>query len=565
MPERRWFVQRTNPEYIKYLSSVTGITTPLAQILINRGIKTPEAVKQFLCPDINNMGTPFELAGVKEAKEIILSTIASNRPILIHGDYDTDGVTATSVMITALKELGADVYYYIPDRFADGYGFGQGGLAFAKEISASLIVTVDCGITSFDTIKQARSEGIGVIVTDHHEPKRTSEGKPVLPEADVVINPRLQRDMPAMSGVMVAYKLAEALLGRENVRSMLDLVTLGTVADVIPLVDEARVIVKEGLGLINSAVRPGIRALTEVSGIKAGNVTAGLLGFTLIPRINASGRIDHARDVIRMLTTNDYEEAMEIAARLNELNQRRQQIEEEVLGAARQEVEYRGFDFAIVCAQQGWHEGVVGIVAARLAEQFYRPAFVFNLNDGHAKGSARSIPPLNLYDAISKCSDLLDGFGGHKQAAGLRLKAERLSEFEERINEAIAGMLTDDDLIPTLTIDAQVRFRDVSYDLVKEIQRLEPFGAGNLEPLFGAKGLEVLNARVVGNNHLKMSLKDQNIVLDVIGFDMADRFQHIAESGRVDAVFFPQINEWDGGRFLQLRLKTLRPAKEDRE
>lgn len=560
MPERRWFVQRTNPEYIRYLSSAAGITTPLAQILINRGIKTPEAVRLFLSPDIDSLSDPFRLKGIKEAREIIFSAISSGKRILIHGDYDTDGTTATSVLLTTLSELGADVHYYIPDRFSDGYGFGMGGLSFAKEISASLIITVDCGITSFDTIKQARAEGIGVIVTDHHEPKRTEQGAPLLPEADVVINPRLQPDMPAMSGVMVSFKLAEALLGREKLIPMLDLVTLGTVADIIPLVDEARIVVKEGLRLINSAERPGIRALTEVSGLRAGSITAGLLGFTLIPRINASGRIDHARDVIRMLTTTDYDEALEIASRLNELNLRRQQIEEEVLNEAREDVEHRGFDFAIVCARQDWHEGVVGIVAARLAEQFYRPAFVFNIADGHAKGSARSIPPLDLYDAISRCADLLDAFGGHKQAAGLKLKAQRLSEFEERINETVASMLTDDDLVPTLTIDAQVRFRDVSFELISELERLEPFGAGNPDPLFGAKGLEVLNARVVGNNHLKMSLRDQNVVLDAIGFDMAERFMQVAECGRVDAVFCPQVNEWEGGRFLQLKLKTLRPA-----
>lgn len=561
MPERRWFVQRTNPEYIRYLSSTAGITRPLAQILINRGIKSPEAVRQFLSPGIEWLKEPFKLRGVREAKEIILSAVSSRKRILIHGDYDTDGVTATSVMYLALKSLGADVHYYIPDRFSDGYGFGQGGLSFAKETSASLIITVDCGITSFETIKQARAEGIGVIVTDHHEPKRTKQDIPVLPEADVVINPRLQPDMPVMSGVMVASRVAEALIGREAVRTMFDLVALGTVADVIPLIDEARVVVKEGLGLINSSERPGIRALTEVSGLKAGGITAGLLGFTLIPRINASGRIDHAGDVIRMLTTGDYAEALEIATRLNELNQQRQQIEEEVLDEALKEVERKGYDRSIVCAREGWHEGVVGIVAARLAEQFYRPAFVFNLSDGYAKGSARSIPPLNLYDAICRCADLLEGFGGHKQAAGVKLRADRLSEFEERINQVVSDMLSDEDLIPTLTIDAQVGFRDLNFDLIAELERLEPFGAGNPEPLFGAKDIEVLNARVVGNGHLKMSLRNQNIVFDAIGFDMAERFQKIADSGMIDAVFSPQINEWEGGRFLQLRLKTLRASK----
>ncbi|RMG69027.1 MAG: single-stranded-DNA-specific exonuclease RecJ, partial [Nitrospirae bacterium] len=461
----------------------------------------------------------------------------------------------------ALKELGADVHYYIPDRFSDGYGFGQGGLDYAREISASLIITVDCGITSFDSVRKARKMGMAVIVTDHHEPKRDEQGALLLPEADVVINPRLQEEMPPMSGVMVAFKLAEALLGRERAVRMLDLVSLGTVADIIPLVDEGRVVVKEGLRLINSAERPGIKSLIEVSGLRPGNITAGLLGFTLIPRINASGRIDNARDVIRMLTTTEHAEAVEIAGRLNELNQKRQQIEEEVLNEAREDVERRGFEYAIVSASEGWHEGVVGIVAARLAERFYRPAFVFNISDGYARGSARSIPPLNLYRAIARCADLLEAFGGHRQAAGLKLRVERLPEFEARINQTVREMLSDEDLIPTLTIDAQVTLRDISFELIKELQGLEPFGAGNPEPVFGAKALEVLNARVVGNNHLKMSLRDRNVVIDAIGFDMAERFEPIASNGTVDVVFSPQVNEWEGGRYLQLRLMTMRPSK----
>ena len=557
MPERRWFVQRTNPEYIKYLSATTGITPSLAQILINRGIKTPEAVRLFLFPDIDNLMDPFKIKGIKDAVGLLKDAISSGKRILVHGDYDTDGLTATAAMVETLQMLGADVAYFIPDRFVDGYGFSKGGLEYAKEIGAALILTVDCGITSFDTVRQARADGMTVVITDHHEPKKDASGDVILPEADVIINPRLDSDVPVMSGAMVAYKLCEALIGRQNAAPLLDMVALGSIADIIPLVDECRVVVKEGIELINRFQRPGIRALAEVSGLKSGSINAGLLSFTMIPRINASGRIDHAKDVIKMLLTSDYNEAMTMAERLQALNLKRQRIEEDVLNSAVEDVQNRGFDFAIVCASEGWHEGVVGIVASRLVERFYRPAFVFNIHDGIAKGSARSIPPLDLYECISRCSDILISFGGHKQAAGLKLPAERLEEFQERINLVISEMITDDELIPTLTIDAEIKLRDVNFRFVQELQRLEPYGAGNPEPLLGTKALEVLNARVVGNNHLKMLLRDNSVVMDAIGFDMADRFE-ILQQGRIDAVYCPSINEWEGGRFLQLRLKTFR-------
>ncbi len=560
MPQRRWFVQRTNPEYIKYLSQSTGITPALAQILINRGIKTPESVKQFLSPDINHLIDPFDVKGIKEAVDILKDAIKDGRRILVHGDYDTDGLTATAIVVESLRSLGAEVEYFIPDRFVDGYGFSNGGLQHAVNTGTSLILTVDCGITSFDAIKKAKSEGITVIVTDHHEPKRDSSGVPMLPEADVIVNPRLDPEAPVMSGAMVAFKLCEGLLGRDEARRLLDLAALGSIADIIPLVDECRIVVKEGLSLINSFERKGIKALAEVSGLRAGNINAGVLSFTLIPRINASGRIDHARDVIQLLLTDDYDEAVSIAERLHDLNLKRQRIEEDVLSQAMEDVQHRGYDFAIVSASEGWHEGVVGIVAARLVERFYRPAFVFNIDGDIAKGSARSIPPLDLYECISRCSDLLISFGGHKQAAGLKLPVDRLMEFEERINMIISEMISDEDLIPTLTIDAAVRLKEVSFRLIQELERLEPYGAGNPEPLLGTKALEVLNPRIVGNNHLKMLLRDNSVVMDAIGFDMAERIEML-QNGRIDAVYCPSINEWEGGRFLQLKLKTFRASE----
>lgn len=560
MPHRRWFVQRTNQEYIKYLSRAASVSSAFAQILINRGIKTPEAVKGFVSPSVDDLIDPVTLSGVKEATSIIKDAIKSGKGILVHGDYDADGITGTAIMFSAIERLGGKVSYFIPERLKHGYGFHKTGVEYAKGVGAELIITVDCGITSFEAVKIAKEEGIEVIITDHHEPKHDKTGALKIPDASAVVNPRLDSDVPVLSGSAVALKVAQALLGTEEAVTMLDLACLGTVADVIPLIEESRVIVKEGLELINEAARPGIRALKEVSGINGRTLSAGLLSFTLIPRINASGRIDHAGSVLELLITDNPDEAYKIAHRIDKLNSKRQKIEEDVHNEAMEQLNYKGYDLTIVLASEGWHEGVVGIVASRLTEMYYRPSFVFTIKDGIAQGSARSIPSFDLYEGLLKCSDILLSFGGHRQAAGLRLDAERLKEFEERMNQIIAETLTDEDLIPTLTLDASVSLKEVNFNLLREIKLLEPLGYGNPEPVLGTKGLEVIEPRVVGNNHLKMRLKDRSVYIDAIGFDLGEMLEVVESSSRVDVAYIPQINEWEGGKNIQLRLVGVRPS-----
>jgi single-stranded-DNA-specific exonuclease len=560
LPHRRWFVQRTNQEYIKYLSRAASVSSAFAQILINRGIKTPEAVKGFVSPSVDDLIDPVTLSGVKEATSIIKDAIKSGKGILVHGDYDADGITGTAIMFSAIERLGGKVSYFIPERLKHGYGFHKTGVEYAKGVGAELIITVDCGITSFEAVKIAKEEGIEVIITDHHEPKHDKTGALKIPDASAVVNPRLDSDVPVLSGSAVALKVAQALLGTEEAVTMLDLACLGTVADVIPLIEESRVIVKEGLELINEAARPGIRALKEVSGINGRTLSAGLLSFTLIPRINASGRIDHAGSVLELLITDNPDEAYKIAHRIDKLNSKRQKIEEDVHNEAMEQLNYKGYDLTIVLASEGWHEGVVGIVASRLTEMYYRPSFVFTIKDGIAQGSARSIPSFDLYEGLLKCSDILLSFGGHRQAAGLRLDAERLKEFEERMNQIIAETLTDEDLIPTLTLDASVSLKEVNFNLLREIKLLEPLGYGNPEPVLGTKGLEVIEPRVVGNNHLKMRLKDRSVYIDAIGFDLGEMLEVVESSSRVDVAYIPQINEWEGGKNIQLRLVGVRPS-----
>ena len=560
MPHRRWFVQKTNPEYIEYLSKTTSISPAFAQILINRGIKTPAEVRVFLDPSLSRLNDPLELQGIKEATEIIKKAVRDKKRILVHGDYDTDGITGTAILFSTLKKMGADVLYFIPDRRLHGYGFNRPGVEFAAESGVRLIITVDCGITSFKAVKESSDRGIGVVITDHHEPAKDDSGKTVLPGAAALINPKIDDALSIISGSTVAFKLAAALIGMDNALDMIDLASLGTIADVVPLVGENRVIVKEGLRLINESPRTGISAMKDVSGLNGRKLTAGLLSFSLIPRLNASGRIDNANDVIKMLVTENYNEAIALARRLNDLNKKRQQIEEEIYQEALAMLKEKGHDFSIVLASEGWHEGVVGIVASRLADAYYRPAFIFGITDGIAKGSARSIPPLDLYHGISLCKDILLSFGGHRQAAGLKLRAGDVELFETRMNRIIPDSLTDSDLVPTLKIDASVAFREVGFSLVREIDLMEPLGFGNSSPVLGTRGLEAVGPKIVGNKHLKMRLKHRSYILDAIGFDMGDKADILDGTKLIDAVYTPTINVWERGRTLQLRLLSFRQS-----
>jgi single-stranded-DNA-specific exonuclease len=573
---RRWFINRTNPEFVDYLSRASSISPFLAMVLINRGIKKPSAVCDFLTPSITGISDPFDLPGMRTALERIKTAAARNEKVLVHGDYDTDGLTATVIMVEALRKSGLDVSHFIPVRGAHGYGFNVSALAEAKKRGVKLIITVDCGITSFDATAAAAGEGIDVIVTDHHEPalgrsNRVETGF-LLPEAVAVINPKLLPDgsgLEILSGAGVSFKVAQALaadkgfpLSGDDALSLLDLAALGTLADVVPLRGENRIILNEGMRLLHEAERPGVRALKDVCGLTKKKLKAGLLSFTMVPRMNAAGRISDAGDVVRLLLSEDYEEAAGLSERLDGLNAERQRIEEEVYQHALSKLDGHGADTdtVIVLCEEGWHEGVIGIVASRLVEKFYRPVFIFTLERGVAKGSARSIPSFDICGGLAECSDLLMTYGGHKQAAGVRMKAENMPRFEEAIRRIAGQSLDKDELVPMLRIDSDIELPQISHALVRELEMLEPFGCGNAEPLFGSRGLGVAAPRTVGNNHLKMRLGKDSRSFDAIGFDMGLLFEHLGCPGVIDAVFAPAFNEWNGTRRLQLVLKDLRPG-----
>ncbi|MEW6067329.1 MAG: single-stranded-DNA-specific exonuclease RecJ [Nitrospirota bacterium] len=577
---RRWFVNKTNPEYIKYLSKNTSISPVLAQILINRGIKTPEDISSFLNPNISQLSDPFDIEGMKTAVERIITASNRGEKVLVHGDYDVDGLTATAIILQALKIIGIGCCYFIPNRLKHGYGFNSAAVEKAKEIGAALIITVDCGITSFDEAALCRKQGIDLIITDHHEPIRSQESgvrsqnenppsppEFLLPDALAIINPKIsnpESNISNLSGAGIAFKLAQAIVTTHDsqltIHDFLDLAALGTIADVVPLTGENRIIVKEGLRLIENGARPGLRGLRQVSGIGDKGLNSGRLSFTLIPRINAAGRIADSNDVIKLLLADSDDEAADMSLWLDKLNLERQRIEEDVYQEALNKLNNKDIGSAIVLYSEGWHKGVVGIVASRIAEAFYRPVFIISIEGNIARGSARSIPPLNIYEALSGCKKFLRGFGGHKQAAGLELEAKDIPLFEEGINRVVEDILNEKDFIPTLEIDADVDLSAINSNLISEIEMLEPFGFGNTEPLLGAKGLKILYPKIVGNNHLKMKLRQKNQSFDAIGFDMGEFLGMLDGHETVDAVFTPCVNEWEGGRCLQLNLKALRPS-----
>jgi single-stranded-DNA-specific exonuclease len=595
---RKWLVNRTNPEYIQYLSRAASISPALAQICINRGIKTPEAVNFFLKPDLSNLSDPFDIEGMKVAVERITASMKNNERILVHGDYDVDGVSATALIVQALKALGIECTFFIHHRIEHGYGFHHAAISRAKQFGATLIITVDCGITSFETARLCKQEGIDVIITDHHEPaiagekrgsgeseKSKEENSPphrfslspnrsfLLPDALVVINPKIsaeQTPLMNLSGAGVVLKLVHALSmvhsSRLSVKEFFDLAALGTIADVVSLTVENRLIVKKGLALMENGTRLGLQALKKVSGIEGRGLTPRLLSFTLIPRMNAAGRVADANAVIDLLLTDSENEAMQLATWLNQLNAERQRIEEEVYQEALDQIEKKEPGQVIVLSSENWHRGVIGIVASRITDNLCRPTFVISVEGDIARGSARSIPSLHLYKALSECREFLTRFGGHELAAGFELPTGNIDDFEACLMQTARETYNEKDGAPLLKIDAEVDFSEIHFGLTKELEMLEPFGFGNPEPLLGTRGLEILFPRIVKNNHLKMKLRQKDHALEAIGFDMADAYSTLLlnnesdalSSTTVDAVFTPIINEWEGSRYLQLNLKAIR-------
>ena len=541
----------------------------LCRLLVQRGFGETEAARGFLRPPPDHIHPPSRLAGMAEAVARLKSAIHRGETVLVHGDYDVDGICATTLYVRALRMMGAKAEPFVPRRLVDGYDLTEAGVQAAAGIGATLIVTCDCGIVAHDAVVRAREVGIDVVVTDHHTPG------PDLPDAAAVVNPN-RRDCgypdKGLAGVGVAWKVCCALAAeigfpQDRLHSFLDLVAVATIADIAPLKGENRALVRWGLRVLRESPNAGLRALMRVTGLaEKGDISAAQVGFVLAPRINAVGRMREALRGVRLLLTDDDREADEIARTLEEDNLWRRTVEGETLQQALAALEASydpERDYGIVLASPGWHAGVIGIVASRLVERFHRPVVMIALDEhGEGKGSARSIHAFHLYDAMRACSGHLVRFGGHKVAAGCSIRAENVDAFRADFIARARELLTEDDLVPEVRIDLEVELRDADHDLVRMLRHAGPFGAGNATPVFAARGVAVEDHRVVGQGHLKMTLAAYGARLDAIGFGMGARAQE-PEFGRqlLDVAFKLEENHYNGRTTVQAKLVDFRPAE----
>jgi single-stranded-DNA-specific exonuclease len=549
-----------DPQFLEQLAVELGVSPVIAGMLLRRGLTDPEAASRFLHPERSGFYDPFLMKDMEKAVDRIRQAIANRERIMVYGDYDADGATSTSLMYLALRKAGGQVEYYIPDRFEEGYGLNGPAILQAKERGFDLIVTVDNGISAVEEVRLARNLGLDLIVTDHHTPPQ------VLPEAYAILNPK-QPDCgypdKMLAGVGVAFKLAQALLG-ELPEEFLDLAAIGTIADLAPLLDENRLLAIYGLQRINRSPQVGIKALIEVSGLSGKDITAGHIGFSFGPRINASGRLDSAAYAVELLITEDEERARELADFLNQRNQERQEISGQIFEEAVVEIEAHPEMLTgrvLVVAKEGWNAGVIGIVASRLVEKYYRPTLMISITDGMGKGSARSIDGFHLYDAMAECRDLFDHFGGHKMAAGFSLAADRIDELRDRLNRTASEVLTTQDMIPKIEIDAELELSEVSMEFVREVEGLAPFGFGNPGPRFQLNGLTLERCRRVGQDgaHLQLVVRRGAAQLGGIAFQRGEEADLINEWQRLDLVGELNINEWNGKQSLQIQLSDWRP------
>lgn len=576
MHTKRWVV--APPITLQADEALAKFPPILKQILFNRGLATDAEARAFLKAEPNADTDPFQLIGMDATVDRICHALEKDEPIAIYGDYDVDGVTATALLVQALGTLGATVRGYIPNRFDEGYGLNKEALDSLKADGVKLVITVDCGIRSPDEALHARSLGLDLIISDHHHPDGEN-----LPQAFAVINPKQHGDPypdKDLAGVGIAYKIIEALIqGRGKTKeespvfppfdsaqgmlsSLLDLVALGTVADLAPLVGENRVLVRKGLRQIRETKRQGLFSLAGVADVKIDKVTAGNIGFMLGPRLNASGRLESALASFELLTTTDFMRAGQLAMQLDTQNRQRQALTRSMQEQA--EAIAMGEDpeaFLLFAAHEDFNPGVVGLAASRLTEVYYRPAIVAAKNAEETRGSCRSIPEFHITDALDLCKDLLVRHGGHAAAAGFTVRNENLPELVARLKEIAKDRLGSKDLRQTLTADVEVPLSDLNFDVLKHLSYLEPTGYGNPEPVFVSRNVKVKVARTVGSEgkHLKLTFEDESgATYDSIGFRMGHLKPDLPP--RVDILYHLEANEYNGRTTLQLNLKDLKPA-----
>jgi single-stranded-DNA-specific exonuclease len=567
-----------DPEVVPRLQrELNDLALPLARALALRGITTFEEAKHFFRADRSALHDPFGMADMEKAAARVSRAIEQGERVLVYGDYDVDGTTATALLTDFLRSRGVDVSFFIPDRYEDGYGLCRRGLDAAAEQGAGLVVALDCGIAGHEEAAHAQELGLDLVIADHHTPKDT------LPEALAVLDPKRPDDeypFEELSGCGLAFKLVQATLQARDedpdaAFDYLDLLALSTASDIVPLHGENRVLMAEGLRALQNSVRPGIRAMADAANLDLQNVTStGNIVFTLGPRINAAGRMDHASTAVELLLAEDFEEAEPLAAELEQLNRERRridnEIEEEAIERAERQITSRS-PHALVLYDPDWHLGVIGIVASSIVERFHKPTILLAHNGEEVKGSARSIEGINIYEALADCEDVLTQFGGHDHAAGMSLQADDIETFRDRFDAAIGERVTPELLTPTIKVDAPVdldTIGSVEDRFWAVLKQFGPFGPSNPKPVFHADGLDVVSARTVGSDdsHLKFEVRQQDAstgdAFDAIGFGMGEKLSVLRESQEtgmpVEVLFSLEENTWNGRTNLQLKVRDVR-------
>jgi len=557
---KKWQIYETKEHEIEQIQEKYQINKLLATILSNRNITKKEDIRLFLEPTRNDFHNPFLMTDMEKAVQRILQAIEKQEKVTIYGDYDVDGITSITVLKSFLQDRGLEVESYIPNRLEEGYGLNKQAIGKIKEEGCQLMITVDCGISAIEEINYANSLGIQTIITDHHEPGNE------LPHALAVIdNKRKDSNYPfrELAGVGVVFKLIQAIgmkleLKEEEYLKYLDIVCVGTISDIVPLVNENRVIAKLGLMLIRQTKNIGLRSIIQSSGYS--KIDSNSISFGIAPRINACGRMGKAEEALELLLSKNYNRVSELTQKLNEHNRIRQETEKNIFENAVKQIEQEHLKDknAIIVGGENWHHGVIGIVSSKITEMYFKPSILLSFEeDGTGKGSGRSIPGFDLHDALMQCTNTIEKFGGHSMAVGITIKKDKFAEFKQQF-ETIATNAHIDEIMPVIQVDSKIDVKDINQEMVESLKQLEPFGEGNRMPVFAFRNLKIDSIRALSEGkHLKLTLKDNNTIINGIGFNLGQLAEEYRIGDKIDVVGVLEINSFNGTDSLQINIKDL--------
>ena len=561
----RWSLLNPDQNTVSSVKKAFRTSEVIARVLANRNILNPNLARPFFTPNLDMLHNPYLMQDMDKAVKRVLTNINSGKPIMVFGDYDVDGTTGAASLYLAFQKFGADVTYYIPDREKEGYGLSYHGIEVAKDIGIDLIITCDCGINAFVQVDFANEQNIDIIITDHH----TTDTE--LPKAHAILNPKredCEYPFKGLCGGGVAFKLITAIGNELNIpltdyEEIIPLITLGIAADVVPIKDENRVLVHHGLNILKNLEKPGLKTLLELAGLK-GQVSVGQLVFSIAPRINAAGRLGDANRAVELLVTDDQDKARLLAKELDNENKRRQMIQQAVVDEALLKVNAEADlknENALVLANAGWHPGVVGIVASKIKEEFNRPTIIIALENGSGKGSARSVAGFDLYEALTACKTHLDGYGGHPMAAGLTLSNQKLEDFKKAFIDFANERLTKENLQATLTLDSEMTLQDITPRFMEFLDKLSPYGPGNMRPKFAIRNAEIAGApKVIGKTgeHIRFKIRQGLKSYPAVGFGLSNKYEMLITGQPVDIACVVETNEWQGNTSIQINVRDIK-------